>query len=251
MKSDSRRFAMGITALSVAGLALSAAANGALLGLADAHPWSTPAAINFVIDGPGGPQVNVHDVACPAIQVLASTGSSASCEFEISRTESIEPSSVDVAVTGTVADHTSAIEVDKFTLHVVGGKSWGFAALPQVIATQPSWPWATRPWRFASIVSWSDLSNASLGGSVTLVLQIDLTSDKPTTSPTPTPTPTLPDTGSTPTPTPTLPDTSPNAGKPGSRHDTGDDVFVLLVVASVAAIIYLWAVPRRRRRRDA
>jgi hypothetical protein len=272
-----KQTAARIATVAIAGFALFALVNGSLLGTAKAEPWSTPGtAINFVITGPGSPQVNVHAIECPAISVMASTGSAASCVFAIARTEPSEPDTVDMTVTATISGHSPDIELDKFTLDVVGGPSWSFNSLPQLVATEISWPWAVTPWTFESSVSWTDLSNVSLGGSVTVALVIDLVNTEATTPPTvpptasptvaptgsptptptlpdtggtPTPTPTLPDTGGTPTPTPTLPDTSGVLGGSRSAQDPTGGAFLLIVVASLTAILYLYLVPPPRRKR--
>jgi hypothetical protein len=264
-----KQMAARIAMVAIAGFALLALINGLLLRTAKAEPWSTPGtAVNFIITGPLSPQVNVRSIECPAFNVMASTGSAASCVFAIARTDPSEPSTVDVTVTATISSHSPAIELDKFTLNVAGGASRNFNSFPQLIASESSWPWSVTPWTFESIVSWADLSNASLGGSVTVGLVIDLANTEATTPPTepptiaptqpptaaptgsPTASPTLPDTGGTPTPTPTLPDTSGLPGLPGGPQEPTGSAFLLILVASLGSIVYLYLMPSRRSRRS-
>ena len=85
--------------------------------------------------------------------------------------DGIGPSAI--TVTATIASHSSGMEVGKFSLNVVGGGSWSLGAFPQVVAREASWPWSA-PWTFDSTVSWAGLTNVSLDGSITVVLNIDV-----------------------------------------------------------------------------
>jgi hypothetical protein len=68
-----------------------------------------------------------------------------------------------------------------------------------------------------------------------------------TPTPSPTPTPTLPDTGSspTPTPTPTLPNTASALSGTPTPPDPTDTAFLLLLVASVAGMMFMF-LPRKK-----
>jgi hypothetical protein len=69
-----------------------------------------------------------------------------------------------------------------------------------------------------------------------------------TPSATPSPTPTLPDTGGTPTPTPTLPDTNAPPSGSNTPVDPTGNAFLLLLVASVAALLFTF-LPRKKDQR--
>ena len=69
----------------------------------------------------------------------------------------------------------------------------------------------------------------------------------PTNAPTatPSPTPTLPNTGPTPTPTPTLPDTSGPVSSTATPTDPTGNAFLLLLVGSMAGLVFMF-LPRKK-----
>jgi hypothetical protein len=126
-------------------------------------------AVTAIVALGGTKQVDARRVACPPIQVRASSGREASCSFAIVSVGRNTPSSV--TVTARVDSVTGGLELGRFHLHNAGGGSWTLDSLPQVVGSARRSCWLML-WVLSYSLSWSDLTNASLGGSARLLLEV-------------------------------------------------------------------------------
>jgi hypothetical protein len=117
----------------------------------------------------GTKQVDAHRVACPPIRVMASSGREPSCFFAVVSVGGKRLPSM--AITARVASASGGIELGRFRLDNAAGGSWALDALPQVVGTARR-PWWLMLWIVSYSLSWSDLTNASLGGSARLLFEV-------------------------------------------------------------------------------
>jgi hypothetical protein len=115
----------------------------------------------------GATQVDSRHIVCPVIRVTASSGTAPSCTFAVVSVGKARPGSI--TITASIDHQSSGIELNKFWLTRSG--SWRLDTLPRVVGTATKTCWLL-PALFGYTVSWSDLTNASMGRSARVVLEV-------------------------------------------------------------------------------